>query len=946
MKDRLRYRLQMLCILCLAVAGLLGSCVAEPVGDTGLSGDGKGKQEVRLKLQVPGLSKSRANDGTRAVNESVESTVNDLYILIFKNKTGDETDDTFEYYAKAEKADDTENWTAMLQAQDYAQNFIVVANAEGTTSDMLVQAIKGIQKGATKTTVKQTLQVLLTEAEKTSGFNAAGTDNHSPFTMCGQTAPTVIKAGGNNVLTVNLYRIMARVQVYFGDKAGSGVSKFVAETVRLCNFNDRAQVIPEELGMVVTKPSIPDGAILCKGNAIYTVTGNKLQCSAYLFETAQPEDTEENAHLNRPCLIIGGKYDGSKNTTYYRVDLLKDEEYLDVLRNHSYEVTVTGVGSAGHGSYDEALAAKAANDISTSLIVWDETEVGNIDFDGNNYLGVGTMEFTVGKGGATLTQKLTSNQAWAVTLLTEDGTGTPDWVRFEQTQKNTASGEGGENTQDVSFIVDAKPAEVTADRTAIMRFTAGKLQVDAKVVQGNSNLIFINVTSKEVIIENGNDVTTAIEVEYGPVGTDLVWTLTQDEQLGIVTAEGQATIGSAVGNAQTNKATISLKTNELQSAGGTIKTGKALLKLFAQGEGGEQMVEEVELLQTTFKVNLSKNSLTAYGQGEVKLYVDANAPWTATFDMGQDSRLGTFTTGFVDKQYTGAANTGTSDESSIIKFYMNEAGFTENPVAPKVHFVTDGGHVYEVTVNMSGAFTYLGTPYEILQKEMSFADAVVNGKVPEDGCKLVNTAQAKTITRAWNTSTWVSDTKEFRLEDTCLDDEKDKLYVNRLLCVSLTESAPSAEPTRLEVKYVTNGSDYNNWADVGGTISLVHEGEWGWSADTKEGCMCHIVCYYSDFDTDTKEIKLKTHSYALNPTKFTGQNPHYIYEYTNPEELVIPVVGDGKHKIINYSTTTGNDENQGVGYNDHSKVANDYLLWNITGETVKNCLFLKPIPTD
>ena len=172
--------------------------------------------------------------------------MNDLYILVFKNKTEKETDDTFEYYAKAEKAGDAENWSAMLQAQDYAQNFIVVANAEGTANDMLVQAIEGIEKGATKTTVKQTLQVVLTTTEQNSGFNATSAEDHSPFTMCGQTAPTVIKAGGNNVLTVNLYRIMARVQVYFGDKAGSGVSKFVAETVRLCNFNDRAQVIPED----------------------------------------------------------------------------------------------------------------------------------------------------------------------------------------------------------------------------------------------------------------------------------------------------------------------------------------------------------------------------------------------------------------------------------------------------------------------------------------------------------------------------------------------------------------------------------------------------------------------------------------------------------------------------------------------------------------------------
>lgn len=929
MKDRIRYRLQMLCILCLAVAGLLGSCVAEPVGDTGLSGDGKGKQEVRLKLQVPGLSKSRANDGTRAVNESVESTVNDLYILVFKNKTGQETDDTFEYYAKAEKADDTENWTAMLQAQDYAQNFIVVANAEGTANDMLVDAIEGIEKGATKTTVKRTLQVVLTATEQNSGFNATGTDNHSPFTMCGQTAPTVIKAGGNNVLTVNLYRIMARVQVYFGDKTGSGVSKFVAETVRLCNFNDRAQVIPEELGMVVTKPSIPNGTNRCLGNAVYPVTENKLQCSAYLFETAQPEDTDKDAHLNRPCLIIGGKYDGSQNTTYYRVDLLKDKEYLDVLRNHSYEVTVIGVGSAGHGSEDEALAAKAANDISTSLIVWDETEVGNIDFDGNNYLGVGTMEFTVGKGGATLTQKLTSNQAWAATLLTEDGTGTPDWVRFEQTQKNTASGEGGENTQDVSFIVDAKPAEVTADRTAIMRFTAGKLQVDAKVVQGNGNLVFINVTSKRVIIENGNDVTTNIEVEYGPVGTDLVWTLTQDEQLGIVTADGQATIGSAVGNAQTNKATITVKTNELNKDG-EIVTGKAQLKLSARGKGGELTAEEVELLQTNFKVELSKYSLTAYGQGEVKLYVNANAPWTATFDMGQDSRLGTFTKGFADKQYTGAANAGTSGPNSFIKFIMNEANFTEKSVAPKVLFTTEGGHIYEVTVNMGGAFMDKGIPYEIVLKEMSFADAVINLVVPEDGCKLVTEDQALSITKYWkDVSTWVSEPKYEIPVVKCPDN-------SNYFCASLHEGEQEVEPSYLQARSVKNGE---RWlSGVGGYIKLRHEGPWVWRGP---GDRCHIVCQIKSWDHQTDILTIAAYAFALNLTEWPMQSEHEDFDSIEPwfHEIQIPIIKNSEEEYVKYQITNGATQ----ASNQHNSVCKDYIYWGINGRIMKNCLFLKPI---
>lgn len=940
MKDRLRYRLQMLCILCLAVAGLLGSCVAEPVGDTGLSGNGEGKQEVRLKLQVPGLSKSRANDGTRAVNESVESTVNDLYILVFKNKTGEETDDTFEYYAKAEKADDTENWTAMLQAQDYAQNFIVVANAEGTTSEMLVQAIKGIEKGATKTTVKQTLQVALTTTEQTSGFNATSAEDHSPFTMCGQTAPTVIKAGGNNVLTVNLYRIMARVQVYFGDKAGSGVSKFVAETVRLCNFNDRAQVIPEELGMVVTKPSIPEGTNRCLGDAVYTVTENKLQCSAYLFETAQPEDKDGNAHLNRPCLIIGGKYDGSPNTTYYRVDLKKDNEYLDVLRNHSYEVTVTGVGSAGHGSDDDALAAKAENDISTDIIVWDETEVGNIDFEGNNYLGVGTMEFTVGKGGATLTQKLTSNQAWTATLLTEDGTDDPGWVRFTQSGNNTTSGEGGDNTQDVSFIVDAKPAEVTADRTAIMRFTAGKLQVDAKVVQGNGNLIFINVTSKEVIIENGNNVTTAIEVEYGPAGTDLVWTLTQDDRLGIAIAPEQPTLGTTSGNTQTNKATINLKTNELQPSGSTIDTGKALLKLFAQGQGGEQTAMDVELSQTNFKVELSKTSVTAYGQSEEKLYVNSNAAWTATFDMNQDSRASLFTTGFKQTQYTGDANMGTSSESSIIKFGMKAPEFTEKPFNSKVKFVSNGGDIYYAGVNMTSAFVDNGKPYEISQAEMSFA-TILAGNTPGDDWQLVTAEQAKRITEAWGGTTWVGGDPQFRLKHTC----KDPYYMKPgdiVFCVALSESKREGDSGPLMANCVTDGTD--GWGEVGGTIRLYHQDtsspSWFDNWPNLAGEACHIACMLSSWDKTN--ITLKATAMALditgNITWTDAHHPHTLpYYYPELKTIItIPIIG----------TVTKEITNDGDLKINHNNLAKDYIEWNITGENKKNCLFLKPISTD
>lgn len=936
MKNRIKCILPSLgcALLCVLLAmGLLSSCISELENGWNPSGSGKGQQEVLLKLRVPG-AKQGTKAGTRAVTPAVESTVNDLYILAFKTEG-----DTFEYWVKAEKGIG-DDWTARLTAPEdgHEQNFLVIANAEGTKDNMLLTAIEGLTTADTKGTVREKLLAELTDTEKTNGFDTANDTDHSPFTMCGLTASTVIQAGKTNRLEVNLYRIMARVQVYFGkngEDTGTGVTNFTPETVSLYNFSASAQVVPGELRQAVTQPSLPAGVVTVKGPATYAVADNKLEYSIYLFETAQPADNTPN---QRPCLIIGGKYDGGA-TTYYRVDLYDGTNYLDVLRNHSYEVTVTGVSAEGAASKETALQSEGQN-ITAGVIIWDETEVGNIDFDGQNYLGISTLEYAVGKAGGNFTQKVKASAAWTAQVLNENGEGTPDWISIIAGNP----GKGGV-TETMSFSVTALPEGMTM-RTALLRFTLGSLQVDARVVQdvnySGTGGVFVNVQDV-VVITNGNDVTTQIEVEFGPADTDLIWTLGDTpESTGIVLAPDQAMMGAVTGRVGANTTTILVKTNELNSP--EITTYKSLLRLSAQGKDGNTASATAELRQSTFKVELSKILLTAYGQGEAKLYVNANAPWTATFDMSQDSRLSKFTSGFVDSQYTGPADAGTANESSIVKFNMLDPEFTEKPVASKVRFATAEGDLCDVAVQMSSAFTDGGTPYEIFQQEMSFADAVANGVTPGEGYQLVNTAQANRIIRAWGTGeTWVSDPRAFRVKSTCSSEFPNSSPSVYPFCVSLSESHPTGEPSTLEVNYVLDGK--NNWADVGGTLSLIHEGGWGWTDDHKEDCLCHITCYYDSFNADSKEIKLIGYSCALNPGIYTAQKPHFIYPYPEPTDLVIPVVGEGKYRIINYDTTSGQDDNAPMPSN-HLKVAKDYLVWKITGETKKNCLFLKPIQAD
>lgn len=776
MNHRIFKLLRLLGAPLLAAAAVFGSCTTELESNefSPGGGNGKGEQEVLLKLHVPGTTKPGEKGGTRAVNKNEEDEINDLYVLAFKAEA-DESKDAYEYWVSAKKGGDNATWTAALKVRDYNQRFIVIANALGANPN-LANVIQGLKPGTLKSDIKQQLTVTLTDDEKTSGFNAKANNDHSAFTMCGQTAPTTIAAGGNINLQVSLYRIMARIQLYFGDKNGAGVANFTPTTVRLYNFNDKAQVIPAELGTKVTKTTIPADAKLQKGEAKYTVADNKLEYSIYMFETAQPANAAPNGHANRPCLVVGGKYNGGTADKYYRVDLgtpkadtgNKELDYLDILRNHSYEITVTKVSGEGHDTEQEALESKSAN-MTATVIPWNETEIGNIDFDGEKFLGIGTMEYRVGKMGSdNLIQKVAASTGleWRAALLNADGQGTPDWIKFvvDGAEQTEATGTGADTPADLKFKVTEK--NVQGDRVAIMRFTAGHLQVDARVIQDDNNPVFIDIQDDVIEFDGATDAARSFDIMFGPENTTLTWEVVDGNNP--ITFTAKSIDGSTEGNTGVQSGTTARKqvaANFTAQAIAGDETGKktATLRLIAKNDNGDITAKSVRLSQIKRVVTLSKDLIITDGQ-EHNIYVDANFDWSVKMEKAGEIE-GQFINSF-DQTQSGEGSVGSSSTKSIIRFSTVlaqqwnlqkksiELTFTDKrtggTVKKNIEFVTGfyyNGHIYHVLDGGSKS----------LKAARENDRTLVDGKTAPQEYGLPEPALATKLAEASSTTMWTND---------------------------------------------------------------------------------------------------------------------------------------------------------------------------------------------
>lgn len=799
---------------CLAVpflaAALFCSCTEELSSEAVPGGGGgkTGESEVTLRLQVPGIATGR----TRAITADDESKVDDLYILAFKVDP-DNGSETFEYYVAAKQVTPTDGtgqstWTASLKVKEHNQTFVMVANALGTNSKVNEQITDLVKEGATNKVGLEKMEVLkgltemLAQDEIENGFNATS----HPLTMYGQTEPVKIGLDKTTTLTVALHRIVARVQVKFDGNAAVA-AKFSAQEVYLYNFNNRARVIPAFLQETTDTDyeqtaTIPDGAELYPKTQdgtetvpTYTVTNNAVENTIYMFEAAQPQAmTDVEKHLKRPCLIVKGVYEGK--SCYYRVDFAKhpakgDVTYMDIVRNHSYNITVTNVSGRGSDTAHEALKSKVAN-ITASVIEWNDNTVGNIEFEGDRVLGIATKEYELMRAGGVQLQKVraTTNLKWTAKLYDVNGDGTantnsqPDWINFTnkdgvaiQDDSKSLTQQGTDALQDVYFKVDVNKDR--PERKAIIRFTdeTGRLSVDALVVQNQKMIpVYLNVKSDGLpateieFAQAGNQVLT--DIEFGPEDVTLSWEIVNGENDAIgfksVTMDGtDIPIGDMKGEitsvANMENHYLQVSANELQTAK-TWETKNAKLQLIALKKStGEMVVKEIPLFQKKYGLEIDKTEISCGGQ-EVRIYVKGNMPWNATWSG--DGFTAAKKAGLIissDDAGSGTPSETAFSENSYISLQTNAKPLAnKNPYEMNLTFThrntTTTLDPMKVTIK-GGVIEVDGKLYEVYGPvERSFntknaaysADAATN----IDGATIMTYGQANALIKADPSATW------------------------------------------------------------------------------------------------------------------------------------------------------------------------------------------------
>lgn len=298
--------------------------------------------------------------------------------------------------------------------------------------------------------------------------------------------------------TVNLIRAVARIDVGLNvtkgqeqdgtlfNETATGITGIELTSVKFYNMNNKGTVAPaasalEDNKTKVTAPTIPDGAT-AQSDALDMTSElnpdkNLLLRSVYVPEAANDpaeaskdgetlEPTDKQGYMKRPYMVVGLKGADKSNkdrVTYFRIDFLKKNgeeatatyKYLPLLRNYRYLVNIQNVGGPGFDDENDAKQGPAAN-IMYNVVVWNESEMTNVQYDGQYMLGVSKDKFKFYREGGSLSAKVQTSFPKGFTIE-----GLPDWISYSI----KPAVDGKNETTDEKIVTFTIDKSVTGDRT-------------------------------------------------------------------------------------------------------------------------------------------------------------------------------------------------------------------------------------------------------------------------------------------------------------------------------------------------------------------------------------------------------------------------------------------------------------------------------------------------
>ncbi|GHT24468.1 hypothetical protein AGMMS4957_17520 [Bacteroidia bacterium] len=474
-------------LLLSALVGMMGvaSCTDfhEDYGEGGFAG---GDVPVTFTVSVPGVVQTVGK--TYAMTDTAENAVVNIQALIFQEHNGDTL------YLGRRSVQSVEistpgsdiskkSFTINLPESDEKYLVVLIANAEILVETTLVNNLTG-----------QTKTFVLSYLRK----RAIGKQNAyegSTIPMWGETDLfSVPDPSGIEKKTVDLVRMVAKVSVLVSKNAPG--ENFKLQSVYVYNAYDMGYVAG---GMPTL---VPPGAIKQTSPIEYygpEVKESGCENEIYLFEANNSGPMM--AMENRTCLVLRAKYKSEPNDYYYRVDFLKKDTFIDILRNHHYKVVVNKITGIGYTTPEEALAKRPFN-IDAMVIEWNDTDknIKNLFTDGRYMLGLSSVgydldggEYGIADFDNQLIIKTDHPDGWQIVSIIDSDTQTEIDRQTGWLRKSDPS-----ELPEYSLVhLLTQENDTYAPRSATIKVRAGTIEAEVKVTQGErqpGRLVITNST--------------------------------------------------------------------------------------------------------------------------------------------------------------------------------------------------------------------------------------------------------------------------------------------------------------------------------------------------------------------------------------------------------------------------------------------------------------------
>lgn len=347
------------------------------------------EKTITFSVKIPGSSEPK----TYALSESNENDINSIEILLF-NTNGNYTYQPIYSNVINTDSQNSRIKTFAVKIPQGTYNMVILANAR----QVVTNSVNSFNQGDSKESVLEKLLITNTGKWNTS----PGSGGYIRIPMFGEIPSITVNATTAFNTPVNLVRMISKIDVALTHT--DATNNFKLESVRLYNYYNKGYIAPVETNWnqaqsMVTGASIPTsssltlGPLLYDGTAITTPNISSIG-EIYTFEAIK---TNPSTLTSGTCLVIGGTYTGDSQATYYRVDFAQTSSstttYLPLLRNHHYKVNITRVSDSGFATPTEAFNSRPAN-IEANVIVWNDSKISDIAFDGQYMIGTSQKEFT------------------------------------------------------------------------------------------------------------------------------------------------------------------------------------------------------------------------------------------------------------------------------------------------------------------------------------------------------------------------------------------------------------------------------------------------------------------------------------------------------------------------------------------------------------------------